>query len=665
MFESNRHPVWLLFCLLISSAYLICEFIFNALLVDAAGSREFNEYYKDIEVYGRLVSSFGIALLLANFIKSETVLKNFIIFIPVVVFTVPTSYMAQHWFFETYMVNQTNAEQRQQASMSQWVTNALKSQTLKIEGVPESGSEEPTVRERTFLTLFGGLVYFDELLLSDLESQKKELVEQYVRQKAYENFDEYYNEYQLIRAEVKEQFDLYQNKASSYYSALDGIEDRIQIEHGKLNSEIEKGFQDYLEAKNKFISEYKSVGEEYAPALYKILENVFGTGCRTKFCRKSNIAAYQTKVRGTIFEGIPLDYWLSERAVGFWENFAGSAILGAATGGYYWAAQGIDKATGGSGFWQDKKLYYINEPSHYVDRILSHPAVLQEFEVNSGGYSIDIENLDQFMESPITSRFVTNELRNKGVYVPKNWSITDRNEFDIAMAKKIQKSVKQRWMKEAKEAGFDLEPTLTWNEFQSTDLVQSKIISSLPEGIELKKVLATWNNVTFKKNVIEPTIENKVNEVLSVLKANTDEFSDGGKYEDQGKKIFLGVIIPPIAMGLSLFLSLLTALNVIGMLYMLLTFYKVRDPIASSLKMISMKFAVIAIILIIPVHFMNEETKQDSAIQYFAKGISESTNNTVGKGLNWIMNTQPVVYPVGRFLEDRFQIYKKFVDLRS
>ncbi|WP_350639853.1 hypothetical protein, partial [Psychrobacter sp. CAL606-MNA-CIBAN-0158] len=84
-------------------------------------------------------------------------------------------------------------------------------------------------------------------------------------------------------------------------------------------------------------------------------------------------------------------------------------------------------------------------------------------------------SIHQFRVHELTSIKVNKKLKQKGLTLSPSWSITDRNSFDIAVAKKVRQQADAEWRSKMKAKGSDMPPNLSWQTFQQQSDIQQRI----------------------------------------------------------------------------------------------------------------------------------------------------------------------------------------------
>jgi len=132
--------------------------------------------------------------------------------------------------------------------------------------------------------------------------------------------------------------------------------------------------------------------------------------------------------------------------------------------------------------------------------------------------------------------------------------------------------------------------------------------------------------------------------------------ANGTKDEALGKQYIKSVIIPPIAMLFSLFFAVLNMVFLtMRVMYLSITVPKVMQLVLS--------FALFVAIIILPLQLKNG-LGSNLIANYFVKSVSKDIGNT-SLGVRWLMNFQPIVYPVGKLLEGKIDLIYNFKNLQG
>src|SRR5690606_4565455 len=185
------------------------------------------------------------------------------------------------------------------------------------------------------------------------------------------------------------------------------------------------------------------------------------------------------------------------------------------------------------------------------------PLVEEKFVQSSGGYPSNLKNLAAFRNHPATSKTTREELRKDGIRLSENWTVADIGAFRSAARTKIRAEIDARWKKELSKRQLDVRPGLSWSQFQQEADIQKRLRHEMGD-FYVQGMRVDHNNIQFKQTIMEPNIHNSARRLLDDIQASQAEFADGRRHAERGKDALRAILIPPISMTLSLFLTLLT-----------------------------------------------------------------------------------------------------------
>ena len=662
---------WMLFMFICSVIYLFPEAVFNASLTDVAGGKgSTEEDLRAVELFGRTISGIGVTLLLADMLlKGKHVArvgKAFALFLLIGVIVWPTVFFGQKWLVDHFIVDASSAGERQQAYLSQVIRSALIQRSVEFEGIKYNPDEEHTALEKAFLSVFGGLVYADDKVVGSLEKRKQKIMTKFVNDYAMARFDQHYGKYDDFRHQLRGHYKEYAKASNDYNQALDSSADRADTYWLEMQNEIKDGWGTYQKGTIAYEARVETRAQKIAPKIYDYFERREKCDDKKKKYRAKCYAKYDERYDKEIkkykIPYIPPNDWLRREEISAGENFGTSLFGGIITGGIYTAMQAASLATGGDGGMKDYRMVYTNDVSHYKNVLMVKMA--PDFVKESGGYPLGINSVHQFRIHPVTSDKVRTSLRKKGLQLAKNWSLLEREKFDLAVANKVRQEADKQWHKGMKSKGGNMPPNLAWQQFQLESDVQDKIKQKMGD-LYVKPMYADWNNVQFKKNVIDVNVQRKTKEYLAVLKAQMTEFADGGAFESTGKSALRAIIVPPISMSISLLLVLLTVLKLPIKAIELVkakTAVKGQEP-AKPKTLVNglVSVGLIGSIFIIPMLIgSNEFTKPGSTVNYFFNQMEENDSAAASFTLKWLLTTQPLVQPIGSAIDSTLGITRGF-----
>lgn len=676
---NNDKPLWWKVLLVVlGTIYLIPEAIFNSQLVSLLGlgtpSKENLEY---LELFGRSVSGIGVSLLILDFLKDRfinSIPKAIFSFFIILSICWSTVFYGQKYLVETFIIESSTAEERQQAVYSSFLRDALAADAINISGVNYDSNYLESPENLTFLSLFGGLAYADSNLANSLEDSKEQIIYNFVQKKAYDNFENHYAEYSKLYNELSGYYNDYAEGSHKYNNTILNIPQKEAEYWVEVEQNILEGYNQYQEARKSHIAKASARAQKYGKDIFNYFESI--NKCRERYSkakytqkREKCIFEKQKKYRQNILKlglgYIEPNYWLIPIEISTGKNLLKSVLGGVLTGGLYNGLQAIDVATGGNGGFENVRYEYTTDPDHYQLRILQHPEYYKLFE-ESTGYPFSIQSLEDFREHKITSKKLIAKFKSKNLILNDNWNINLRDDFYNSVDQKIRLEARRTWDREIRQRGFSIEPNLNWDEFQLHDTIQAKIKEKMKDNY-VNNIKADWNKKNFKINVVDVNIKKKTEEYLKAIQSSLIHFEDGGKYEEYGKQALRSVIIPPISMFLSLFLICLTIAKLPAKYYGLFKHKESsnNNKFLKFLLPILNKIYMPIIILILPVFFISNIYTEDknNTVNYFLDKVDQNTNFAAAYVIKWTIHTQPLLHPLGDNLEKFTGIYNSFKNI--
>lgn len=673
--KTNTKPFWWRYLLLIlATLYLIPEAIFNSQLVSLVGlGTPDAKDLEHLEIYGRAVSGVGVSLLLADFLPKPWVAKfgRGMISLAVLLCLVwPVVFYGQKYVIEKTLIEPSTAEQRQFATYSATLRDALAMNTIKVNGLDYDSADLKSSENLTFLALFGGLLYSDAALSNNIEQDKRKIIAAFVQKKAYQDFDKHYHDYSQLYDELVEKYKSYAKGSKKYNHTLATIDEREQGYWQQVEQEINNGWGQYQKAQKAHIAKASARAQKYGPKIYDYHKRI--NKCSDRYdkssekdrrnrCYERANADYRSDILKAGLGYIEPDYWLIVEEISATENAAGSILMGVLTGGVYTALQAASLATGGDGGLKDKRYKYTDDPDHYQVRFLQHPNFHTMFEKETG-YPFTIDDLMVFRSHETTAKKLRSHFKSKGLKLPDNWSIAQRSTFAAAVHTKVTAQANASWRQEMAQRKLSLEPNLSWVQFQLEPQIQARIADRMGE-LYVKGIRADWNKKNFKEHVLDPNVAKRADRYMAMLTGSQGKFADGGEYAQYGKQALRSVIIPPISMSLSLFLICLTFSKLPLKLWQLIMPTQTKQGF--SIIALLNKLLMPAIILIVPVMFVSNSFTKDtqSPVNYFLEKVDESSNPVFSYAIRWTLHAQPLLHPLGLKFEEHFHLYQQFSPL--
>ncbi|MCZ2722355.1 hypothetical protein O1D97_12140 [Marinomonas sp. 15G1-11] len=668
---SHSQPKWLaVFFFIASVIYLFPEAVFNARLVALAGSPNSTpENMHLIELFGRSVSGVGFSLLIADALLKGRIaksrLKALLSLVVITLIVWPLVFFGQKLLVDKLLIDQSSPSQRQEAFFSSLLKSSLASDVINIEGLSYNVNDSENPSDMTFLTMLGGLAYANSDFLTSLESQKTKILDSYITSKANENFEEHYLRYKKVRDSVQNSWKTYQKKVSSYNSLISSSQQRSDKAWESVESIIAKGYHDYRNAELNYLARAEARAQVIAQPIYDYWgdysscdKRYHNNAERHNSCIRNVDKRYARLLEKSSISYVPMTYFAEVRER---EKGKTSILETALTLGTSALVAGLEVLAGESGE-IEKHYIRVKNVNFYTTKVFT--LMTDDFKKETG-YETDISNVREFRAHPYTAEKVRQDIKAKqGIELPPSWRIDQISSFKEAVQKKVRHEADASWQKNARMNGYDIAPNLSWSNFQESAMIQKKIRTQMGDNYYVKPVLATWNNKEFYDYIIKPNVIREREYWLNYIHASQVQFADGGTLEQEGKKALRSILVPPISMAISLFLVLLTVLKLPFKFFVLLNYDKhMHSSLKRKAMSVLLSLCFITVIFYLPIQFLSSKfTQQNSSLHQLINTENGHFSKAEALAIQWVLNTQPIIQPIGMFIDRKTSISTQFED---
>lgn len=648
--------------LVLSTLYLVPELIFNAQLVNVTGGLNSDfEQMRKVELFGRAISGIGVSLLLISLLSARHFTHSLRFFILATLITLlawPASFFGQKWAVDTFIIERSSAQERQKATMAIMLKDALANNAINIEGINFNSDAESSPANKTFLTLFGGLLYADPSIQETLNSHMSDIIRKFVSVRANNQFDAHYANYTRLYEEVAARYDEYLAGSKRYNDAINNIHQAQSNSLVELNSTLQDAYVEYQRSVSRFQSTTRDKAEEFGPQIYDFFKRLEKCNEKknNKRCNEQLMARYRQEILKVGVGYIDPNYFLMVEDVSFWENLTNTVVGGVLSGGMLTVLQGLSFATGGEGGWKDKKYYWTNDIDFYQSKFSDKMA--PKFEEQSG-YPTDIETFDEFKKHNSTRLKVRAHFSKSGIELPKSWVITDSTTLANAVDSIVRKDAASAWDRHMQQMDLTLPPNQDWLAFQKNSDVQ-RILSDRLGDYYVDGMRVDLNERQFQSTIVKPIIDRQTTRLHEEYQASERLFENGAELEQRGKDALRAVVVPPLSMAISLVLICLTLVTLPAKYYALFSS-------EASRKGALLSGAIAFIVLLVPVFVPNPLSTSNSnpTITYFFEKMDENVSPVLGGVLNWTLDAQPLMLLLGNKINDTSNLYERFDPIQS
>lgn len=233
---------------------------------------------------------------------------------------------------------------------------------------------------------------------------------------------------------------------------------------------------------------------------------------------------------------------------------------------------------------------------------------------------------------------VRREVRSSGVPVGKNWDPGDQRGFLLAFRDAYQSRLKSgvdEGMRSAGLAPGELPLTLaTFDQFLGHPAIQKR----WKEQIGAEGVGALRNNMSraqFDKAVFSPMVERISKKTISDLTAEAKFFERGEKMWEMGEEAMRSVVVPPLALGLSILGAIVHLCKVM--------MYSSRAILPYS-RVGMASLALFVALVAAPFALPNEITRTETYGN--VERIVLESGNHAPHAFRWVIQSQAYAYPI-------------------
>ena len=636
-----KTPLWYSLVLIaLGIAYLSAEFAFNAYLVDTATLSLSQEEIDNLEFYGRSLSGIGLMLLVFGWIKYKSsqklkTLKKLLIF---GLLGFSFMFFGQKALIDN-LVDASTADQRKNSQYITLMKQGLVKDAIRIEGVEYNKEEIESPQIKTFLNTVGLLSFVNADFIEVIKNSSKSIIQAMVDSETDIELTKNYSEFDVERNKIFDSWQSYveANKKLKEATSNTSLADKANEAWSKIEAPINEKWQELERAKGKYNAKTgaSSTSENLSSEEKKLrkkaeltrvyLEDFFESyrrcdeeaGNYKEACKKKVLKVYNKNIR--LYAGEYID----------WKEFC--TINPDSKVSLHWEPKYTPK----------KLLNCPGDQDFIVKKILNNKGGSLDHRatfIEKTGYAPEVTYTEFLLSEKVVVE-ARQGVKEEGIELSDTWTPYNDNVFKNAVVSKILAKAKTQFSEKTEElAGEPIKPYLKFEEFVSLDIIQDKLKKALNTD---DKVDVYMNEKEFFDLVFAPEIEKTVNEQYSKLNADSSLLANGSTDEIGGKQAVKAVVIPPIAMMFSLFFAVLNMVFIT--LRIIYLFVDVNPKIQAGLSVV-----FITAIVYLPLQ-ISAGLGANSIASYFVQSASQSIGGA-SQGLTWLMNFQPIVYPLGKIV---------------
>lgn len=609
---------WATVIVILQAIYLILELAFNARLVDSVSVAD-TQYFEYLAHVGRVLSGAGFTLVGFSLLRKwqvSSVRLRMAAHALLAVIAFPLVYHGQEMIIDA-LVDSSTAEQRVHAQYIALLKRGLASNAVVFKDIEFSPEDVERAEAKTFINIIGFAVFFAPDFIQSVAENSDGILRHLAIRQSNESLPNAYKSYLKARNEIADLSVLY-NDANIEFEEKTRI---VSTQAGDIWREV------FVEMQGKW-EQIRTDPNRIAlrdgfDTLSDRLDIYFTarsrcTGFLTEPCLEKVNQEYYSATRSLFIDPVAPEYWCKPQA--------GQV----------------------SKIYQDTRFVETNHGGKLSCSSSNRDFIQAQFLKLQDVTALGYDSFDNFMASVEVASEVRTQLAKQGIDMPESYRLRSHESFIKGVEAELTKEYIKVFKEEAKEQfGTAIPPRLSTEKFLQHAAVQVPLRNALELDSAAPPVAINLSERGFRDEILTPQIEKKLIKERERLLAKTAYFADGAPYAEDGKNYVRSVLVPPVAMGLSLFFSLL---NFVSLGATLLSKSRL-----SSVAITTFKFVFVLLLLFGPLLFSSEIAQTEP----FQKIVDE-TQASLGLGryfVIWLTGLQPLIYPLGAGLATVFHLF--------
>lgn len=609
---------WATVLIILQAIYIILEVAFNARLVDSVSVVD-SQYFEYLAHVGRVLSGVGCILVGFSLLrkwKVSSLRQRVAAHVLFAIIAFPLAYHGQEMIINA-LVDRSTAEQRAHAQYIALLKRGLVSNAVVFKGIEFAPEDVARPEAKTFISTIGFAVFFAPDFIQSVAENSDEILRHLAIKQSSQMLPDAYENYLKARDKVTELSGLY-NEANINF------EEKVKVVHPeatKIWREV------YLGLERKWEQTRNDPGrialKDAFDTLTDRLDIYFDarsrcTGFLTEPCVEKINREYYLAISSMFDIQVAPEYWCQPQTSQTNKVYRNNKFVELAHSG------GLDCS------------------SRNRDFIYTQFLELQDVS------ALHYESFEEFMVSVEVAREVRVRLAEQGIQMPENYRLRSPKSFINGVSSELTKEYVKAFEEEAKlQFGMVIPPRLTTESFIQHPVVQAPLKEALGLESAAPSVAINLSERDFHDQILSPQVEKKLIQERTLLLAQTAYFADGEPYAESGKNYVRSVILPPVAMGLSLFFGLLNLAS--------LGAAQLSRLHLSASAIRALKLAFILLLVFGPLIFSSEIAQTES----FQKIVDEA-QASLGIGryfVIWLTGLQPLIYPLGAGIANFFHLF--------
>ena len=623
------------FVLFLIIAYLFAEMAFNAYLLDVTGTIATRAAIEHLERLGRIMAASGLSITIIysveyspkNLFTPLSTRMGKIALLSLVVW--PLMFFGERFGIRA-LVDHASARHEARAYQMVWLRKAIAQHDAVIPGLPYD-ARRPDAASRTFLAMVGLLGYSDPAFNAEISKEFFVLARSTARGAANARAPADYAAYRAGWRVIRQDYTRYASASQRFGEAVEHPHRAARDLWFKANRTLATdGWARYQAGMTRYEGALRKAARLLAPRLTQFYANL--SGCQGFGpCQRSDVQMYDAEMRHVIAPAPRWWVWCGP-----------------------WHADWLSRPVPGAFF--GKPVTLLTEGAVLPrGQVSCHPTVSSVLRVlereqspaflsRSGGFAPGMDEAG-FLDSAGAVRVLRHVAAEAGARIPSGWTVSGGKSWRAAVTHALRAHARERWDAQMRASmGTPVPPGMTWAQFLDNAAVRTRIAQRMggfiPPGLSA---------ADFRREVLHPRARRVAGQGVADWRRIA-----AGRDPALGREALLGVLVPPIALCLSLFFALLNGVNVIRALW---GGSRLRGAIRcapgthavrTAFQRIPAAPMLVALIFIIavPFTFRNPISRSPAFQSLFTQSAAHA--GFLLWPMDWLIRAEPVFYTAGR-----------------
>lgn len=590
------------FFILLNIAYLIIELSFNAYLLDVSSSMSLVSDFTHLELYGRSISAAGATLLvwrlLIPFKEKPNLSRTLLKFLLITLIVFPTVFMGQKKLID-YLVDSSTAELRRSAEILSVLKYGIANGFVEIDELSIGELTLKTAEGKMFVVLAGLLIYSSEEELEKIDKQLKVISQYATTTQQVKDTQSIYRNYQYASLKIIEQYRLYSEVVSRY-------DQQQKAAHQKSVTLYEQAIADAMQRWSSFSIQRINLEYQYQlkqPSLSQLIKELSESVviCQNQTCVKQKSINSVAKI---------------------------NQLLGAQSNWQHWCDI-------------SQSIFSINCNSYkevvdYKLQRMTEQYLIQQF----GFEQYYVTKLEYLQSREFYDLFLLSLEKN---HVPLLIELSlDQHEKILEEIKlHISMLEKQQYRQEIKVLmGETIRPRLSIGQFTLLPSMQRYYQKAL-DKMYSEALPINLTRDEFLKQIVEPIYVKRNDYLSNKLASNSSWYEQGAPYADSGKASLRNLVVPPVAIVMSLIFGVLNLISLLLNMFFLI----IKE---NTIKRWFGFVLLITAFIITP--YLNEYEISDQKAYENLLTHTQKDYEYSAYFAQWVIKVEPMIYSIGNIL---------------